>query len=123
MIDTHKVLVVDDDDDIRESLVDFLLDHGYEAIGAADGLEALRTLRRPNVEPCLILLDLMMPRMDGRTFREQQLRDPALSTIPVIVISAFRDLATEDLSVSACMEKPLNLDALLSKMREHCAPS
>ncbi len=69
---------------IRESIVEFLDDNGYEAVGASDGREALQKLgASSDAPPCLILLDLMMPVMDGRTFRERQLQLPELAAIPV----------------------------------------
>jgi DNA-binding response OmpR family regulator len=116
------VLVVEDDGDIRESLMDFLQDHGYPSIGAADGREALDTLLALERPPCVIILDLMMPGMDGRAFREQQLRHPALLDIPVVVVSAYKDVAecVKGLEVATYLPKPLNLDALLQLVREHC---
>jgi CheY-like chemotaxis protein len=62
----HRVLVVEDDLEIRESMMEILEEHGYEPVGAENGLEALDKLRSSGPLPCLILLDLMMPRMDGR---------------------------------------------------------
>ena len=118
----HCVLVVDDDEDIRESLRDFLEDHGYDTMGAGDGREALDKLDGNQVRPCLIVLDLMMPVMDGRTFRDEQVRNPSLADIPVVIISAFRDSANvaRDLRVPNHLPKPLNLDALLQMIRAHC---
>ena len=120
---THQVLVVEDDRDIRESVMDFLQDHGYEPFGASNGQEALEKLRA-DLQPCLIILDLMMPVMDGRTFRQEQLRASELSAIPVVVISAFSDSATtaRDLKVDRHVPKPLNLTALLDAVRDHCLP-
>jgi len=86
------ILVVDDDRDIRDSLVEVLGEHGYPVIGAGNGVEALEILRTSAPPPSLILLDLMMPVMDGREFRERQLENPALADIPVIVISAYNDV-------------------------------
>src|SRR5690242_10127431 len=92
MNDTPRpIMVVEDDEEIRETLVDLLHDHGYEAIGARDGRDALDTLAHAKELPCLIVLDLMMPVMDGKAFREAQLQDPSLSKIPVLVISAYHD--------------------------------
>jgi DNA-binding response OmpR family regulator len=116
----HQVLVVDDDQDIRESLMDFLQDHGYQPLGATHGRDALEKLGKSTERPCLIILDLMMPIMDGKTFREQQLRDPELSRIPVVVISAYRDVAVTGLQVTSHIPKPLNLTALLDVVRAHC---
>jgi CheY-like chemotaxis protein len=116
------VLVVEDDETIRESLVELLHEYGYAAESAADGREALDKLAAPHGTPCLILLDLMMPGMDGREFRERQLGDPALSEIPVVVISAYRDLGSlaDELRPVAMLEKPLRLADLLGVVKQHC---
>lgn len=116
-------MVVDDEALIRDSLIEFLEDHGHLAIGAADGRDALDKLHDDSQRPCLILLDLMMPFMDGRTFREQQLADPALSEIPVVVFSAYQDLARTagELHAVAHLSKPLKLPELLRLVEEHCA--
>jgi CheY-like chemotaxis protein len=118
----HQVLVVEDDVDIRESLMDFLEDHGYKPVGAAHGQEALRKLATPDLRPCMILLDLMMPVMDGRTFRERQLEQPGLSNIPVVIISASREAeqTARDLKMAGHFPKPLNLQALLQLVRDLC---
>jgi CheY-like chemotaxis protein len=83
----HNILVVEDTADTRESLLLLLRAEGFAADGAANGLEALRQLRR-GYEACLILLDLWMPVMDGWTFRFEQRRDPTLADIPVVVLTA-----------------------------------
>jgi len=118
----HRILVVDDDPDIRETLVEILEESGHEALSAANGNEALQTLRGASDPPCLILLDLMMPVMDGRAFREAQLADPALAPIPVIVISAFKDSGqtAQELEVAGHLSKPVTLDALLSVVDTYC---
>jgi CheY-like chemotaxis protein len=121
----HPVLVVDDDDDIRESLMDFLEDHGYEPLGAADGRDALDKLRAHGPRPCVIILDLMMPVMDGREFRERQLEDPELSAIPVVLVSAYQDVTdiARNLMVARHLPKPLDLEALLEVISAHCTPT
>jgi CheY-like chemotaxis protein len=118
----HRILIVDDEPMIRDSLVEFLEDHGYEAVGAANGREALSELGAGARLPSLILLDLMMPFMDGRSFREEQLADPALSEIPVIVFSAYQDVAATagELHAVAHLKKPLRLPDLLRLVQEHC---
>jgi CheY-like chemotaxis protein len=118
----HPILVVEDDEDIRESLLDLLQDHGYDAIGARDGRDALNTLSHASPLPCLIVLDLMMPVMDGKAFREEQLKDPALSKIPVLVISAYHDaeLRCKSLATNMSMRKPLDLDRFLHLVQEYC---
>ncbi|KFE71045.1 response regulator [Hyalangium minutum] len=119
---SHRVLIVEDDLEIRESLLEILEDQGYEAVGAENGLEALDRLRGPGPQPCLIFLDLMMPRMDGRAFRQEQLRTPELASIPVVVISAFRDLTpiAQEMKAVGLLEKPFQLQEFVSITRRHC---
>jgi CheY-like chemotaxis protein len=120
---TEFILVVDDDRDIRDSLVELLEDHGHPAVGAANGVEALEVLRTSPALPCLILLDLMMPLMDGREFRERQLENPAWSDIPVIVISAYSDVEDQARALAVDhMRKPLAMRPLIAAVRRHCAP-
>jgi CheY-like chemotaxis protein len=82
------VLIVDDDTDIRETLEEVLADNHFPASGAENGAVALERLRSDVEPPCVILLDMMMPVMDGRTFRLVQQDDPTLSNIPVVVLTA-----------------------------------
>jgi CheY-like chemotaxis protein len=118
----HLILVVDDDRDIRDSLIETLEDHGYRAAGAANGVEALSVLRTSPDPPCLILLDLMMPVMDGQGFREEQLKNPVWADIPVIVISAYADVDVQARSLAAeFMRKPLAIRLLIDVVRRHCA--
>ena len=120
----HRVLVVEDDPTIREVLVEVLGEHGYDAIGASNGREALDTLAASSDRPCVILLDLMMPVMDGRSFREQQLQSPDLSNIPVIVISAHLDhTVANDLNAAAYLRKPVKLAEVLRSVRTYCDPT
>ncbi|HSN28564.1 MAG TPA: response regulator [Kofleriaceae bacterium] len=117
----HVVLVVEDDPDIRATLCEALEDNGYKAVAASNGVEALDYLRGANDRPCLILLDLMMPVMDGQTFREQQRADQALADIPVVVVSAYRDLDKYRAELATdCLSKPVRLDTLLQTARKHC---
>ncbi len=118
----HHVLVVEDDTDIRDSLLDALDDQGVAAIGAVNGRDALNQLANATVLPCLILLDLMMPVMDGRAFRKAQLSDDRLASIPVVVISAFRDVTAgaAELAAAEVLKKPVKLNELLRITREHC---
>jgi CheY-like chemotaxis protein len=106
----REVLVVDDDFGTRDALTDLLQDRGYSVISAADGREALNYLRDAS-PPGIIILDLMMPVMDGWEFLEHQSRDPALLDIPVIVVTATppRDL----LQAKAVLQKPIHFESLL----------
>jgi CheY-like chemotaxis protein len=118
----HRVLVVDDDREIRESLIEVLEEAGYEAVGAADGREALAQLRDPEDRWCVVLLDLMMPNMDGREFRTEQLLDPSLAPIPVVIVSAMNDVAAtaEELKVAAHLTKPIPLVDLVQVVDRFC---
>ncbi len=115
-----SILVVDDDPDIREALVDVLTDHGYSARAVANGREALDYLRG-GARPSLILLDLMMPVMDGLQFRQEQVGDPELRELPVFVISAGNDVSQSAaaLGVAGAMRKPIDLDKLLDIVARH----
>jgi CheY-like chemotaxis protein len=119
---THRVLVVEDDLEIRESLMEILEENGYEPVGASNGSEGLDKLRTSEEPPCLILLDLMMPVMDGKMFRQEQLRRPELADIPVVVLSAYRNVAeeTKDMHVASFLKKPMKLDDVLGVVRQYC---
>ena len=109
------ILVVEDDFDIRDTMAQILEGEGYAVVGAAHGKEALEVLRA-GATPSLILLDLMMPVMNGWEFREAQRADPALAPIPVVVISAdagIHEKATV-IAADAYLKKPIQLDALLA---------
>jgi CheY-like chemotaxis protein len=117
-VTTGSVLVVEDDTEIRESLLEALADAGHEVVGAVNGREGLRKLQEMNPPPAVIVLDLMMPVMDGRAFREEQLGIPGLAEIPVIVISAYRDVAynVRDLNAASYLKKPLKIRQLLDQI-------
>ena len=109
----RRVLVVDDDPSIQGFLAEALADEGYEVRTASNGREALAVLEiwRPD----LILLDLMMPEMDGWTFRAEQRTTPGVSDVPVIMLSAARDLdaRTRALEPVQVFSKPFDLEVLL----------
>ena len=110
----RRVLVVDDDADIRETLSLILEDEGYDVQSAADGAAALAVLRS-GPAPDVILLDLMMPVMNGWQFRDAQLKDLAFASVPVVVLSAdssLRDKASYFGGVY--LSKPVNIDSLLT---------
>ncbi len=114
--------MVDDDRDIRDSLVELLGERGYPAIGAGNGVEALEVLRTSASPPSLILLDLMMPVMDGREFRERQLENPTWRAIPVIVISAYNDVDRQARALELDhLRKPLAIRPLIDAIRRNVA--
>lgn len=108
-----NILIVEDDDAIRALLVDVLTDEHHVAHAAPDGLAALTILEAWC--PQLIILDQLMPRMDGATFRAEQRTRLAIAGIPVLLLSAARDLPVQAiaLDVAATMPKPSTLDELL----------
>jgi len=119
---TRAILVVDDNDDVRDAMIAALQIAGYEAEGAENGVVALRRLLDEGLRPGLILLDLMMPEMDGLEFRERQLRYADLAQIPVVIISAFgRQTAVRALGVSDYLAKPIDFQRLLAVVAQHCA--
>jgi CheY-like chemotaxis protein len=115
------VLIVEDDDLAREALAAFLEAEGYPVLEAANGQEALDCLRQREVG--LILLDLMMPVMDGWEFRAAQLRDPALATVPVMVVTADASTRSRaaNLGVEEYMTKPIQFPRLLHVVDRHCS--
>jgi DNA-binding response OmpR family regulator len=121
------VLIVEDDLATRDMLAAFLTMQGFHAVGAEDGLEALhllRTVRRRAPQmPCLVLLDLTMPRLGGLEFRRVQLGDPAVAGVPVAVISGAADAEQLSLALGAvaAVGKPIDVDVLLSVVRRYCA--
>ena len=112
------VLVVDDDPDILQTLALCLSTEGYGVLMASNGQEALEVLRQQ--KPACILLDLMMPVMDGWEFRRQQKADPELAPVPVIVLSALDQGRAAPVDADAFLKKPLDFDRLLGLVRDHC---
>jgi CheY-like chemotaxis protein len=114
-----SVMVVEDDPDLREMMAHLLAFEGFEAQVASNGHEALQLLKN-NLTPGVIVLDLMMPVMDGWTFRERQRRDASLANIPVIVVTAAPHAATHTLDVEEILSKPVDFDRLVNCIRTHC---
>ena len=113
------VLVVDDYEDARRFFCTFLKLAGYEVLAAVDGQDALEVARRQR--PDLILLDLKMPRMDGETFRREQLADATLSAIPVIVLSGSSDgeQIAQRIAAIDYLPKPIDSRVLLDAVARH----
>jgi CheY-like chemotaxis protein len=112
-----NILVVDDDVDIRDAITVVLQGEGYRVASAANGRDALDYLHRAE-PPDLVLLDLMMPVMDGWQFRREQKRDPALASIPVVVISSAGSAPA--LGAAEFLQKPVAFDQLLRTVRRYC---
>lgn len=124
---TGNVLIVEDDPDTREMLSMLLSTEGFYAVAAEDGLEGLHLLRTvrhraPDV-PCLVLLDLKMPRLSGNEFRRAQLGDPIVANVPVAVMSGATDAEerAQALGAVATVPKPIDFDFLMQVVRRYCA--
>jgi CheY-like chemotaxis protein len=115
------VFVVDDDYDIREAVSDVLVSEGYSVLTAADGSEALETLRR-GFRPDVMLLDLMMPRLSGVEVIDALRKDESLREIPVVVCSANRGYGADDLGVLDVLRKPVSVDELLEAVARAIKP-
>jgi len=117
---THcPVLIVEDDADLREMMAQLLTLEGFNAATVSNGREALQYLEGGEA-PELILLDLMMPVMDGWEFRRRQKADPEMSRVPVIVLSALEQGRAAGLDPEAFLKKPLDFDRLLQLVRHYC---
>ena len=118
---THcPVLIVEDDADLREMMAQMLSLEGFQAAAVANGFEALKYLHDGHSKPDVILLDLMMPVMDGWEFRRKQQADPAFADVPVIVLSALDQSRAADVQAEAFLKKPLDFDRLLQLVRQYC---
>jgi CheY-like chemotaxis protein len=115
----HTILVVDDHRSVRDGIVQVLDREGFVGIPAASGAEALSYLRAGG-GASVILLDAVMPEMDGWTFRREQQRDPRLSRIPVVALSALDGRPVDGLAATASLRKPVDVKELLRVVRELC---
>jgi two-component system, chemotaxis family, chemotaxis protein CheY len=110
------ILVVEDDHDLRDSLIEVLEEAGYSVVGARDGLQALSQLQSGTRLPDLILLDLQMPNMSGPEFRDEQRKLGELSKIPIAVVTADPDATRKARAIEArvLLRKPLRVSQLLA---------
>jgi two-component system, chemotaxis family, chemotaxis protein CheY len=113
-----SILVVDDDADVREALAQALEADGHAVVVACDGLEAIERLSQIR-RPCLVFLDLCMPRMDGLGLLHRMRANPALQAIPVCVLTA--EMCTSVQGAQHLMSKPLDVAALLRVVDRHCS--
>jgi CheY-like chemotaxis protein len=117
----ETVLVVDDDPEIRESLSELLDHRGYSVLQAENGRRALDVLKAvPPRTPCLVVLDLAMPVLDGHQFLKYRAEDPVLRRIPVVVVSANPRPPQPLEGIEAYLQKPLEPDVLLEIIRRTC---
>ena len=127
MLPPGHVVIVEDDGPTREMVAALVAAHGFQPIVAEDGLEALHLLRavrhRAAAVPCVVLLDLTMPRLRGHEFRRAQLADPIVASVPVVVMSGAADAAQRAaaLGAVATLMKPLDIHAVVDVVRRYCA--
>jgi CheY-like chemotaxis protein len=118
------IMIIEDDADLRDGIAYLLEASGYQVAAASDGEDALEQLGR-GVRPCLILLDLLMPRKDGFQFRSEQMQSPSYAGIPTIAYSGIytgsglREKAL-DLGITTVLEKPVDYDTLLDLVEQYC---
>jgi CheY-like chemotaxis protein len=118
--DHPLVLVVDDDPDVRNSISQLLDAKRYSTIQAENGQKALEILKATPSVPCLIVLDLVMPVMDGYQFLSLRAQDPTLRDIPVVVISGNSRAGATLKEIDAYLTKPVNIDRLIDVIDQHC---
>jgi two-component system, chemotaxis family, chemotaxis protein CheY len=116
------VLVVEDDQDVCDSVCDTLVDAGYAVSKAANGLIALQALEAATALPDLVLLDLMMPVLDGECFLRELRGDPRLSALPVVLLTADRQATTQAVALGADhgLRKPVQLVELVATVSKYC---
>lgn len=118
----RPIVVIDDDEDIRDSLADLLTQEGYQVRCFANGAEALDGLHR-DADASLILLDLRMPIMNGWRFRTEQCLDHRLAAIPVIVMSTSSDIEHPPAPPTGTpLSKPLDIEKLLARIAISARP-
>lgn len=115
----HPIMVIEDDDDIRELMKAMLEAEGYYPITAANGKEGLALLSQIP-KPCMILLDMMMPVMDGWTFSAEAKKNSLYKSIPLLAVTAFADQITSKENFYGVLKKPIRIDILLDIVRHHC---
>jgi CheY-like chemotaxis protein len=116
---SKQILVVDDDEAIRLSLSEALEFEGYEVVCVDNGRSALEYLQNAD-PPCVVLLDVMMPVMDGGALRQAMLNNPKLAAIPVVLITAGGAQVAARVPANDVIYKPLRIDAVLNSISRHC---
>ncbi|WP_437602429.1 response regulator [Sorangium sp. So ce590] len=117
---TKRILIVDDDAAIRRTLSELLEDEGYGVASVANGREALEYLRDDPSSISLVLLDLMMPVMDGFQFRAEQKSDPMLASMPIVVMTARGGTERAGIDADAVISKPFDVLKLMDTIERSC---
>jgi CheY-like chemotaxis protein len=114
-----SVMILEDDLESRTYLTQLLEVEGFKIVAFSDGAEALDYLMQSEA-PCLIILDIRMPVMDGARFRSAMLSEPRLAKIPVVIVTAFEPPSAAKLAAVRVFRKPVDVDALLRTIRANC---
>jgi CheY-like chemotaxis protein len=122
MNQTKPILVVEDDQALREAICDVLRDEGYATIRADTGEAALALLHADD-QPALVLLDLMMPTMNGWQFRQAQLSDPTIAQIPVVIMTASRNLEGRPIQADRILYKPVSISTIVAAIEDLAQPA
>ncbi|WP_437592809.1 response regulator [Sorangium sp. So ce1000] len=117
---SKRILIVDDDAAIRRTLSELLEEEGYAVACASNGREALACLRDDPASIGLVLLDLMMPVMDGFQFRAEQKRDPTLAATPTVVMTARGATERSGIDADAILSKPFDVLKLMDTIERSC---
>src|SRR5687768_5109657 len=113
------LLLVEDDDDIRDTLASILEARGFQVVAARHGRDAIDQIHKRGTRPALVLLDLLMPVMDGETFLSMQVSDPLLAQVPVVVLTAqLRMPEKVPETVRAVFTKPIALNQIIETVRQ-----
>ena len=119
-----RILLVEDDFTLRAYLAELLIQEGYDVVCAADGAEAVSELQREAAPPAAILLDIMLPRMGGVSFRQVQMRSADLRDIPTVAMTGTGDAKElSKLGFEAVLRKPVDLDGLVNMLAKFCRQS
>ncbi len=116
----NHILIIEDDAAIRQTMQDVLEILGHTTHCASNGIEGLEILDKIADQPCMILLDMMMPKMNGWQFLDVQRTNPKFKDIPVVVCSAYEEIS-KSVNANGVLAKPLQLSALIGAVKRYCA--
>lgn len=118
-----RVLIIDDEPDVRDLFRDILQGAGFDAVSAASGAEGLEILRTDS-RIRVVLLDLLMPEMDGWRFRHHQLSQPRYAAIPTVIVTGapLGGVAHEQLQAADYLSKPVTRERLIATVAKYCDP-
>lgn len=118
---SKTILIVEDDEDIRNLYIEILTGEGFRILSASSGDEALKILNNEKRDPCLIVTDFMMPGMTGAELVEIIRKEDLLISLPVVMISA-KPLSNEQTQGVDFLKKPIEVDTIIEKVKEYCGP-